>query len=171
MVLTMAEKKTRTANPRDELIGRQIKTYRAEQPQAWLAEQMQARGHKWSQSTVWAVENGYQPVKLTEGGDLADILDVEITEIIEELDPDVRALMRVARGVREARRDAENAMREWMRRQQILKTGFEPMENRPRSEYDTTALERAYDEVLIEPDDIRSYAEVEPDKVPSRGLD
>lgn len=45
---------------------------------------MKDRGHKWSQSTVWSVERGDRPLRLTEAEDLAAILGVEVAMLTKE---------------------------------------------------------------------------------------
>lgn len=59
------------ATDMDRLIGENVVTLRGEMSQKALAEAMRDRGHKWSQSTVWAVEKGDRPLKLAEAEDLA----------------------------------------------------------------------------------------------------
>lgn len=39
---------------------------------------MRARGHKWSQATVWSVEKGDRPLRYLEAVDLAEVLGAEI---------------------------------------------------------------------------------------------
>lgn len=77
----MTEKKTTTrkANPRDKKIGHALKTIRGSRSQSWLAKEMQDRGHRWSQSTIWAIENGYQAAKITEAIDLSEILGFDMS--------------------------------------------------------------------------------------------
>src|SRR5690625_3142015 len=59
----------------DERIGQNVATLRGDRSQKSIAEAMQeAGGHKWSQATVWSVEKGQRPLRLTEAIDLARIL-------------------------------------------------------------------------------------------------
>lgn len=54
-----------------------------------LADAMRARGFKWSQATVWAVEKGERPLRLTEAEGLAAILRINPDLLLatpEELD-------------------------------------------------------------------------------------
>lgn len=46
--------------------------------QVALAETMTARGHGWSQATVWSTEKGRRALKLNEAIDLADIFNVTL---------------------------------------------------------------------------------------------
>ncbi|PZE93909.1 hypothetical protein DEJ00_01435 [Curtobacterium sp. MCLR17_039] len=41
-----------------------------------LAVAMRERGHRWSQATVWNVERGERPLRLSEANSLAEILEV-----------------------------------------------------------------------------------------------
>jgi len=50
--------------------------------QTELAERMAARGHRWHQATVFKVEDGRRPVRLTEAVALAAVLDVPLTDLI-----------------------------------------------------------------------------------------
>lgn len=59
---------------RDQRIGRNIATLRGEASQQSVADAMRQRGHKWSQATVWSVEKGERPLRLTEAQDLMLIL-------------------------------------------------------------------------------------------------
>lgn len=60
----------------DEQIGKNLSRLRGEMSQADLADKMRERGYKWSQATVWAVEKGERPLRLTEAQDVANILNV-----------------------------------------------------------------------------------------------
>lgn len=60
---------------KDELIGRNLARMRADRPQSEIAAAMRERGYKWSQATVWAVEKGERPLRLTEAADLSKVLD------------------------------------------------------------------------------------------------
>lgn len=59
---------------KDEQIGRNLMHLRGDRPQTEIAEAMRERGYKWSQATVWAVEKGERPLRLTEADDLSRIL-------------------------------------------------------------------------------------------------
>lgn len=59
---------------KDELIGRNLTELRGELSQAEIAKAMREKGHKWSQATVWAIERGERPLRLSEADDLRVIL-------------------------------------------------------------------------------------------------
>lgn len=53
--------------------------------QAGLAHAMKERGHdKWSQATVWAVESGKRPLRLTEAVSIADFLHVNVGDLVQQ---------------------------------------------------------------------------------------
>lgn len=58
-----------------------LRDLRGGMSQAALAEQMRARGWKWSQATVWSVEKGERPLRLAEAMDLSEILDADISRL------------------------------------------------------------------------------------------
>lgn len=64
------------ATDMDRLIGQNLAALRGDMPQKALADLMRDRGHKWSQATVWSVEKGDRPLKLTEARDLESVLEV-----------------------------------------------------------------------------------------------
>jgi hypothetical protein len=47
-----------------------------------LANEMRERGHKWSQATVWSVEKGERPIRLTEAVDVAEILGLRVDHLL-----------------------------------------------------------------------------------------
>lgn len=47
-----------------------------------LAIAMRERGHKWSQATVWNVERGERPLRLSEATALADVLELQSVQSI-----------------------------------------------------------------------------------------
>lgn len=59
----------------DQQIGRNLARLRGDMPQKDLAEAMRDFGFKWSQATVWSVEKGERPLRLTEAGALGAILE------------------------------------------------------------------------------------------------
>lgn len=73
MVLTMGE--------RDEDIGRNLAQLRGDRTQQEIAEAMRSMGYKWSQATVWSVEKGERPLRLSEAMDVARVLDVDISDL------------------------------------------------------------------------------------------
>lgn len=64
------------------MIGENVVTLRGEMSQKALGDAMRERGHKWSQATVWAVEKGDRPLKLTEAKDLCDVLGVNMAFLL-----------------------------------------------------------------------------------------
>lgn len=58
----------------DEQIGRNFARMRGDRPQSEIASAMRERGYKWSQATVWAVEKGERPLRLSEAFDLDQVL-------------------------------------------------------------------------------------------------
>ena len=82
---------------RDEEIGEVIRRARGGTSQDALADAMKARGHdKWSQSTVWAIEKGNRPLRLTEAEDIAATLGLaSVVELLRE--PHVAKLIRALR--------------------------------------------------------------------------
>ena len=60
----------------DEQIGMNIVRFRAGRSQQSVADAMRDRGWKWSQATVWSVEKGERPLRLSEATDLAEVLEI-----------------------------------------------------------------------------------------------
>ncbi|MEW1708011.1 helix-turn-helix transcriptional regulator [Microbacterium sp. NPDC089190] len=60
----------------DEQIGRNLAAVRGEMSQSDLAKRMRDRGFKWSQATVWSVEKGERPLRLSESEAVAELLGV-----------------------------------------------------------------------------------------------
>jgi hypothetical protein len=82
------------SNP-DERIGKAVHAARATATQKSVADAMRRKGHKWSQSTVWAVEKGDRTLKLTEAHDLVEILGVTVDDLTADTeDLEARLLMR-----------------------------------------------------------------------------
>lgn len=50
----------------DKVIGNNLKTLRGSMSQEELASKMRDSGFKWSKATVWSVEQGQRPLRLTE---------------------------------------------------------------------------------------------------------
>ncbi|MFB2596588.1 helix-turn-helix domain-containing protein [Herbiconiux sp. P17] len=70
---------------RDSDIGQNLLTLRGARTQKEIADRMRELGWKWSQATVWAIEKGERSVKLAEAHDLAELLDVDVSDLM--LDP------------------------------------------------------------------------------------
>jgi hypothetical protein len=72
-------------NADDVLIGRNVVTYRGDQSQTDVAAAMKARGWKWAQNTVSAIEAGERPLRLAEAADLAHVLGLlSVDELTRE---------------------------------------------------------------------------------------
>ncbi|MBX9243428.1 helix-turn-helix transcriptional regulator [Actinotalea ferrariae] len=95
-------------SPRDKAIGENVVRLRGPLSQAALADAMRARGWKWSQATVWSVEQGERPLRLAEAVDLAGLLECEIEDLIA-LDYQMMLTMG-ARKVRESAHALERAI-------------------------------------------------------------
>lgn len=65
----------------DEQVGMNLRSFRGGMKQADLSAKMRERGHKWSQNTVYQVEAGDRPVRLSEARDLSDILNFPLEEL------------------------------------------------------------------------------------------
>lgn len=61
--------------PSDDQIGKNLATLRGQVTQQELGEKMRQRGFKWSQATVWDVERGKRPLRLTEALEVVAILN------------------------------------------------------------------------------------------------
>lgn len=72
---------------RDEQIGEAVRELRGEMSQDALAESMRVSGHpKWSQSTVWSVERGTRPLRLTEAETIAELFRHPLDELLAPAD-------------------------------------------------------------------------------------
>lgn len=72
-----------TTTDRDRQIGDALAELRGARSQQQLADLMRARGHKWSQTTVWHVENGSRALRLAEAVEVAQLLDIELVDLLE----------------------------------------------------------------------------------------
>lgn len=72
----------------DEQIGERLQALRGTViSQAGLANAMKERGHeKWSQATVWSVEQGKRPLRLAEAATLAEILHADVGDLLQSPD-------------------------------------------------------------------------------------
>lgn len=84
---------------RHRQIGEIVQALRGSRSQQEIANAMRERGHEWSQSTMWSVESGKRPLRLTEAADLATILNVDIPDLVP--DPPDLPLIRKEREVLE----------------------------------------------------------------------
>ncbi|MDU0327209.1 hypothetical protein RWH43_10630 [Microbacterium sp. KSW2-21] len=62
----------------DREVGENLAALRGGVSQGFLAEQMRHRGFKWSQATVWAIEKGDRPLRVTEAAAAAEILGTQV---------------------------------------------------------------------------------------------
>lgn len=69
----------------DAQIGRNLASLRNEMSQKDLAEAMRSLGFKWSQATVWSVEKGERPLRLTEATALQEIFGVRFDSLTHNL--------------------------------------------------------------------------------------
>jgi transcriptional regulator with XRE-family HTH domain len=106
---------------RDALIGRNVARLRGGRTQKELAEAMRERGHKWSQATVWSVEQGERPLRLTEADDLVQVLGHPFVTLSA---PDSETLgWAMLRELRAAERDIEQATERYLDAQDQLAFG------------------------------------------------
>lgn len=67
---------------RDVLVGQNLAKLRGDRTQQDIAEAMREAGYKWSQATVWSVEKGERPIRLSEAESLASILKCTIDRML-----------------------------------------------------------------------------------------
>lgn len=72
------------ATDEDKSIGENVARLRGDRSQQLVADEMRSRGYDWSQATVWSVEKGRRPLRFAEAAQLADILDVTVTDLLPE---------------------------------------------------------------------------------------
>lgn len=72
------------ATDEDKTIGKNVARLRGDRSQQLVADEMRSRGYDWSQATVWSVEKGRRPLRFAEAAQLADILDVAVTDMLPE---------------------------------------------------------------------------------------
>ena len=101
-------------DPRDKRVGQTIRAARGDLSQSELAEEMRAKGHKWRQATVWAVESGIQPLRVSEAGDLAEILSIDFTAFEPVQDAELFTLKQLITEAQGDKRDAEQALGRWL---------------------------------------------------------
>lgn len=75
----------------DYEIGKRVVLFREPMSQQAVATAMRQQGHKWSQATVWSVEKGERPLRLSEAVALADVIGVTLHDIAG-VDTDAAAL-------------------------------------------------------------------------------
>jgi hypothetical protein len=67
---------------RDVIVGQNLAKLRGDRTQQDIAEAMRDAGYKWSQATVWSVEKGERPIRLSEAESLAGILKCTIDRML-----------------------------------------------------------------------------------------
>ena len=60
----------------DDLIGHNLTVLRGSMSQKELADRMRKLGFKWSQATVWSIEKGERPLRLTESEALGSVFGI-----------------------------------------------------------------------------------------------
>jgi transcriptional regulator with XRE-family HTH domain len=68
----------------DVRIGQNLERMRGAMSQRDLAEAMRQFGYRWSQATVWSVEKGERPLRLTEAEDIATIFGKSVFDLLSE---------------------------------------------------------------------------------------
>ena len=94
---------------RNQQIGRNLQKLRGERSQQRVADYMRDCKHKWSQSTVWSVEKGDRPLRLTEAKDLAAFLEVQLGDLLDLTEEDI-ADQKIRRAVDELNWKLETAI-------------------------------------------------------------
>ncbi|MCG7426025.1 helix-turn-helix domain-containing protein [Helcobacillus sp. ACRRO] len=99
----------------DELIGMELSEMRkGRMSQAELAARMKDYGHKWSQSTVWSVEQGKRPLRAGEAVDAVGILGTDIRRFQARVQQGPWPLVReLGLRVQEAEARAVEALAQW----------------------------------------------------------
>lgn len=96
----------------DQEIGERVREARGTLPQRVLADQMKTRGHRWSQSTVWNIEEGERRFMLSEAVDVADLLGTTLDFLTgQDLDAKAAESAAEAMRLRKAARTALEALR------------------------------------------------------------
>lgn len=67
---------------RDVAIGQNLTRLRGDKTQQDVAAAMRAAGYKWSQATVWAVEKGERPLRLSEAEALSKALGASVLSML-----------------------------------------------------------------------------------------
>lgn len=99
----------------DSVIGESVARLRAaaDMPQAELAARVRRGGHRWSQATVWSVEKGERPLRLSEAVLLAEILEFDLEQLYDQKSVELWAAENLVDDAKEryekARRDYEQA--------------------------------------------------------------
>ena len=146
----------------DEQIGKNLARLRGDMTQKELAAAMKARGCRWSQTTVWSVENGERPLRLAEAEDLRDILPSGWS--LTWRDPDAAAVER-SRRMYNLDKELRAVVRAYLEEQVQLRFAVEAEGVSPRvremvSDWLKATPTMVVEEVAIE-DDVQAEAEVQ----------
>lgn len=140
----------------DKQIGQNLARLRGAMSQKDLAVAMRKRGHKWAQATVWNVERGERPLRLSEATAIADVLGLQSVQSITAPEGEFEYLVTEAKlyaAKRELALRAEDVIR--LQRQMVEELNALSTKDLDEStvrslEWDlrTTPAEIAYDVVL-----------------------
>lgn len=108
----------------DEQIGKNLQRLRGELSQKDLAVAMRKAGYKWSQATVWSVEQGERPLRLTEAEELARILDVG-THMLTTSDQELAEIL-MTRAIHDLMEEIDEKSQELYARQRRLALTMSP---------------------------------------------
>ena len=67
----------------DSIVGKNVQLLRGARSQQAIADEMRARGWKWSQATLWAIEKGERPLRLAEAVSLAEVLRCNVARLTQ----------------------------------------------------------------------------------------
>jgi len=114
----------------DEQIGQNLAKIRGEMSQTDLAAAMRARGWKWSQATVWAVERGDRPLRLSEATDVVAVLNLGINALSMLTGVDEYVMLRTSMSrMFDANRDLEEAVERYRNAQLQLAAAADQAED------------------------------------------
>lgn len=102
----------------DEQIGKNLVELRGDLSQKDLADAMRKLGFRWSQATVWSIEKGERPLRLTEAEAVAEILGETVNMLVAS--GDKFDLTMLFRAVRDPLDEIENLTVEAFREQKTM---------------------------------------------------
>lgn len=81
----MPKKEKKAQNPEDVRIGKNLIALRGDMSQADLASKMRSlHGLQWSQATVWNIERGERPLRLSEAKAVASLLGAKVEDLLQD---------------------------------------------------------------------------------------
>lgn len=81
----MPKKEKKAQNPEDVRIGKNLIALRGDMSQADLASKMRSLyGLQWSQATVWNIERGERPLRLSEAKAVASLLGANVEDLLQD---------------------------------------------------------------------------------------